>query len=396
MKQNKKFISQFATNLKDLKLRYLSHFLLVSQFILLRFSFLSLLLVTSISSPIISQAQEKKQAEGYEEQVKESSQQVKLLAPTQKPSATSPTTEDPKAQLPPNGFIPKDFAFLDKSHFHSAFLFLVDKSTRTLTIWKSNKNQVSLVKALPVDMGRKSGNKQKENDMKTPEGLYFFQDTYNQQQIDFNEYGERAYTLDYPNYYDRRDKKTGKGIWLHAIPDSKSLLRGSRGCLVIRNREIEALQDYITFKKTPIIIESKVQYISPVDHQEEENHFLNFLKNWKKSWQDKNISDYMNFYDNDFRSMKMKKNQWRKYKESLNEKYKYISITLSDPVVYSHSSNRAIVKFIQEYSSNGHADIGEKTLYLKKSSDGDYKIYGEEWAPLNRDLLAQSSDGIKI
>ena len=50
---------------------------------------------------------------------------------------------------------------------------------------------------------------------------------------------------------------------------------------------------------------------------------------------------------------------------------------LSKPTVLT-DRDRAVVRFLQEYTSDQHADFGEKVLFLKKEPNG-FKIVGEQW-----------------
>ncbi|MCB0386589.1 MAG: hypothetical protein KDD43_14450, partial [Bdellovibrionales bacterium] len=106
---------------------------------------------------------------------------------------------DPNPIAPPPGKYPATLVNLGETDAFSPYAFVVDKSTRTLTVWKYESGNLSQVAVYPSDMGRKPGDKTVLGDLKTPEGIYFFQSTYVGGQLDFNEYGSRAFTMDYPN-----------------------------------------------------------------------------------------------------------------------------------------------------------------------------------------------------
>ncbi|MCB0357180.1 MAG: L,D-transpeptidase family protein [Bdellovibrionales bacterium] len=316
-------------------------------------------------------------AEGYQEAKQESEQEQKVK---------NKMIPDPKAQLPPTGKIPQNIWSLGDGDYFSKYAFVADKSTRTLTIWQNEQQNFELVAAYPFDMGKQDGDKQILGDLKTPEGVYFFEGTYKQAQLDYNEYGIRAFTTNYPNFFDRLEKKTGSGIWLHAIPPSKSLKRGSRGCLVIRNEAIEKVIPFVDLDKTPIIVEDKINYTPQKILKENKQQFYSWLEQWKLSWEKKEIESYINYYHQDFTANKMNVQQWKDYKAGLNQKYNFINVTLYSPVVYNHK-NEIVVRFLQKYSSDNLNDFGEKTLYVKKI-DNTYKIIGEEWKPIANETLA--------
>ena len=171
---------------------------------------------------------------------------------------------DPVAQNPPPDKLPTALISLkSETGTFTPYAFLVDKHARTLSVWQSFEDSVKLVGAWPTDIGERDGDKLIQGDRRTPEGIYFFQTTMDGRKVDYSQYGARIFTLDYPNYFDRLEKKTGTGIWFHAIPETKSLLRGSRGCVVVRNEVIQDLSKFIDLKRTPMLIVNHVDYVEP-------------------------------------------------------------------------------------------------------------------------------------
>lgn len=294
---------------------------------------------------------------------------------------------DPDPVLPPKGKIPASLLRLGVGDYFSDYAFVVDKSLRTLTIWRKVDDKVQFVEAHAADLGRKPGDKSVLGDLKTPEGIYFFQDMYEGSNLNFSQYGSRAFTMDYPNLFDRLESKTGSGIWLHAVPETKTLRRGSRGCIVVRDHVIKTLSPYITLKKTPIIVLDKVTYLDAETHRSEEARLVKWIEGWRKDWESKNIDSYMKYYSDNFKSMKMDKNLWRRYKESINKKYEYITVRIQRPIIFRHN-DEYVVRFLQQYESDQLSDFGEKALYVKAEADGNFRILGEEWQKITNELLA--------
>ena len=288
---------------------------------------------------------------------------------------------DPIEQVPAEGTYPHALLSLtSESGAFSQYALLVDKSTRTLTVWRNENDKPKLVAAFPADIGRQGGDKAAEGDFKTPEGIYFFQTQMDGAKVDFSQYGVRIFTMDYPNYFDKLDKKTGSGIWLHAIPDSKSLLRGSRGCVVVRNKVIEQLTPYIELKKTPIVVINKVDYLSEGEWTAQRKVFAGWLEDWRKTWMGKDLEKYMAQYSEKFRGNGMNKTQWRAYKKTLGDAYSFIDVNLKDVQIFNHGS-KIVLRFLQDYKSDKKADYGAKILYAMKV-DGRYEIVGETWQPM--------------
>ncbi len=293
---------------------------------------------------------------------------------------------DPVAIMPPKDQVPLSLIQLGKGESFSRYAFVADKSTRTLSVWENVNGLPRFLEAHPMDIGKKAGNKTAENDHRTPEGVYYPQQILEGKELDYSNYGVRAFTLDYPNFFDRREKKTGYGIWLHAIPPTKSLSRGSRGCVVVRNEIITKLSQYMDLKKTPFIIDDKVEYADPAEFKKKKEQMLVWLKKWEEAWETKDIDNYIANYGDDFRALRMDKPTWKRFKEGLNKKYENISVSIYNPTVLS-KDDMYVVSFLQEYDSDKKKDFGIKTLFIKER-DSKLEIIGEQWRPTNSEVLA--------
>lgn len=355
---------------------------LLRFFVLTALVFSSLTFADEVSEPIDSEP-----TPVYDNSGKIVNPENQLADPDDKITEEAAPKADPVAVPPPAGKVPRAFAKMGLGEYFSRYAFLVDKKTRTLTVWENSTSGPVFVEAHPTDLGRRLGDKKVLGDKKTPEGIYFFQTTYSGANLDFNEYGAQAFTMDYPNLFDRRQNKTGSGIWLHAVPDTKSLYRGSRGCIVVRNNIITTLGRYIDLKKTPIVVQNEAEFVTPTQYFAEQKTMLQWLEKWRESWEAMDLEKYLAFYAEDFFSNRMNKEQWREYKAGLNKKYEFIRVQVAKPSVVFHE-DEAVVRFLQGYSSDKNRDFGEKILHLKKQPSGDYKIIAENWAPLSNSLIA--------
>jgi murein L,D-transpeptidase YafK len=278
--------------------------------------------------------------------------------------------------------VPKGLLRLGTGAYFSPYALVVDKKARMLTVWKQEGPKLLKALEFPSDMGKNSGDKAAAGDFKTPEGIYFLQKLLEGPTLPFDLYGVRAFTMDYPNVFDRRSGKHGSGIWLHAIPDKVSLERGSRGCVVVRNEAILELSKYITPEKTPIIVYDSVPYAQEDERQKSVREVEEWMTRWLTAWKSKKLDDYMTYYSKEFAGNKMNWDQWRKHKAGLNETYQNIEVELYNPVIYEHGEGW-VIRSLQAYRSDKHEDFGEKSLYLQ-SEDGQLKIIEESWAPVQQ------------
>ncbi len=270
--------------------------------------------------------------------------------------------------------------------YYPPYVLTVDKSRKKLSVWKTDKYPYQLLKEYDSDQGENAGAKMATGDKKTPEGIYFFNEQKDGHKVNFDLYGVRIFTMNYPNLFDKRAGKTGYGIWLHAVPDTVPLSRGSKGCVVIRNNDILEVSSNITLEKTPILVFNQLNMLSIKDHEKSTAAVESFVKSWQSAWETKDLATYMGHYGEDFYSLRMNKNKWQDYKKKLNSMYEKISVSFSDPVIYEVDGN-ILVRSLQHYSSDQHEDFGEKFLYIKRKLDGGFKIVAEEWMPVEKDIV---------
>lgn len=136
----------------------------------------------------------------------------------------------------------------------------VDKSLQRMFIFRyTDAEPPQPVKVLPVSTGKKKGDKVKEGDRRTPEGVYFFIQSHRDRRTTI--FGRRAYKMNYPDPFDNLDGRQGNGIYLHGTNRPLGS-RDTNGCVVMKNQDLEWLSTLVKLKETPIVIVAKVNWIS--------------------------------------------------------------------------------------------------------------------------------------
>ena len=134
-------------------------------------------------------------------------------------------------QKPPAGLVPAQFIQLPASTRHA---IAVDASRSRLYLFENGPKGLQLVADHYASVGRLGIEKSVEGDQRTPLGVYYITSRLEGRQLtDF--YGSGALLLNYPNEYDRRQGRTGSGIWLHGVP-SDSYARSPNstdGCVAL-------------------------------------------------------------------------------------------------------------------------------------------------------------------
>jgi murein L,D-transpeptidase YafK len=137
----------------------------------------------------------------------------------------------------------------------NTYSLIVSKNEGLLKLIKKEKETYKTIKEISVAIGLSEGDKVKEGDKKTPTGIYFSTRRIEREDIPSEEYGARAFILNYPNIIDEVFlNKGGSGIWLHGTDEKIIKKNLSRGCIVMSNKDIIFISNYIISNKTPIII----------------------------------------------------------------------------------------------------------------------------------------------
>lgn len=261
----------------------------------------------------------------------------------------------------------------------SDFAILVDKSAQKTFVYHK-KNLYVPVKTFPCSTGESEGKKSRQNDKKTPEGIYFFTRAYDTSEL-APIYGVKAFALDYPNQIDKKEGKGGYGIWFHGL--NKALKpKDTNGCVAMVNRDIEEMASYIRLHDTPAIISSRVDMVEPGRVEQEAREVERAIEAWRKAWEEKRIEEYMSFYSRQFTSGRKDRKEWREYKAHLTETYKDIRVEIAN-LRLLRNDGVVLAVFDQRYGSTSFDSVGEKRLFLTQNSS-EWKIIGEHFRPSDK------------
>jgi len=125
------------------------------------------------------------------------------------------------------------------------------------------QNDLKLLKEYGCATGENPGTKQISGDAKTPVGVYFITEVYEDQKITV--FGSRAFHLDYPNIFDTQAGHRGDGIFIHGT--NKQLFSNStNGCITLNNDDLDELAAYLTIEKIPVIVVETLPESFPNKH----------------------------------------------------------------------------------------------------------------------------------
>ncbi len=257
------------------------------------------------------------------------------------------------------------------------YIIVANKKSKKLDLFYADaKGNLQEIFTKDIITG-KSGEKKKEGDLITPLGTYKItmsfvpKDTF---------YGPIAFSISYPNTFDRLSGRDGHGIWIHGYPlDHEKRPPVTKGCMVLKNDQLLELNSTIDPKNSFVIIHE--DNLKPISKETIAN-ILSFIYRWKSAWQNNDIDSYLSFYSKDFKSydglnlssfsIKKRRIFSRKNKKSII--FKYISI-----LPYPNLKNSPIYKifFYEIYHTKYYNFKGNKELYIKVEND-KVKIFIEK------------------
>lgn len=265
---------------------------------------------------------------------------------------------------------------------HQPNAILVDKKTNTLILADYVGGKLVEKKRMRATLGKVKGDKEREGDLKTPEGIYGFDFLTTPPRL-APKFGVMAFHMNFPNLFDQIAGRSGTNIMLHATNEPDRLAReyDSEGCIVLKNEEISDLKPSIRVKLTPILIfdDLRPEYLNPGDDATLKDVF----QGWLKSWETKDISNYSSLYHSDFTAQGMDLPHWTQYKKGLAERYKSIEVVAKNIVMLKHPKY-SVIQFEQNYLSHlkngriGHKSRGTKMLYVGEEN-GKFKIISENF-----------------
>ncbi len=276
-------------------------------------------------------------------------------------------------------------------HGRSPYILLVDKSEHKLYLLKYENGNQKIEQVFDCKTGKNSGDKQERGDHKTPEGVYFFVQKYTRPEIinhvgkeNAFQYGELAFVSNFPNLIDQLKGKNGGGIWLHGTdePFDGTPSLDTRGCVVTSNETIKKLNNYIQLESTPLIVVEKVNTITREELETKRKEMLSLIENWRTSWAEKRIDDYIRFYSPLFKSQGLNREQWKNRKAELAKINGKIRLNLKDLMVLEQKDGM-VIQFIQDYSAdNNISNVGLKTLYMIQENN-NWEITAEQFRKMN-------------
>ncbi len=283
--------------------------------------------------------------------------------------------------IPQDGAVPDAILQLGAS---TRRLVLVDLPHARLYVLENDGGTLKLLRNHYASMGKKGWGKQFRGDQRTPVGLYYATGWIDDAELP-DLYGAGALPLNYPNFWDQLQQRSGHGIWLHGVPaatDSRAP-RSSEGCVTMANADLSALRPLIEQGETPILLSDAVNWVAPDQASALRDELLQQMDAWRIAWMDRDAAAYLSYYDEAFQSEGMSRKAWGEQKRRVNDAKDFILVEFEDLslIRYPGSDGLVLAEFKQRYRSDNFDSDTRKQMFWRRDGDGRWKILREQERP---------------
>jgi murein L,D-transpeptidase YafK len=271
------------------------------------------------------------------------------------------------------------------SHFwrvapDAAHAMALDIDRSRLYLFENRNGQLIRIADFYATIGKGGSGKAKEGDLRTPIGAYRMQVAIPKQKLsDF--YGAGAYPLDYPNDWDRRNNRSGSGIWLHGVASDTFARapRASEGCIVVSNPDLKIIERFIAPGQTPIIVAQSLEWIDRAKAQQHSQSVLTAFERWRGDMQSLDLPKYFQHYGEAFNADGIDLKSWEVQRRTLFSRTDWAKVEVSNlsAVQYPGTRDVALVTFDQSYRSSKFNSQLKKRQLWQLAADGRWKIIYE-------------------
>ncbi|MHC1791090.1 L,D-transpeptidase Cds6 family protein [Solidesulfovibrio sp.] len=252
----------------------------------------------------------------------------------------------------------------------------VDKKAQSFFLL-SRQSPVRVSAFIPCATGQALGDKFKEGDLKTPEGVYFIT-RRKAAGLNYELYGDLAFPLNFPNPADVVRRKTGHGIWIHGRGHA-IIPYETQGCVALNTPDLHRMDNELALGM-PVIIADELRLEGDAPRlKAEAREVVEATRAWAKAWQDRSEA-FFGFHDAEKFAISEGQpfSAFRSQKERLFKTLPWIQVTLSD-VRALPGPDYWVTYFVQVYRSPTLISQGVKRLYWQRGTDGRFRVIGMEY-----------------
>jgi hypothetical protein len=267
---------------------------------------------------------------------------------------------------------------------------LVEKQTQRFYIFRNSQETGRLEPVFETDCstGENPGPKEKEGDKKTPEGVYFLIDEYEEKYLT-PIYGARAFPTDYPNFLDLHRGKTGYAIWIHGT-DKVLKPRDTNGCIALENRDVAALSRYVTRHVTPVIIQETLAYAGALEVADRARTVRTFVDQWVQAHVFGTADQYLSFYAPGHQPDIRWWEAWETLRLPRHPGGEPVRIQTAGLGAYAHETTLVVVMEFALVLGDRRIGLGRRKLFVEDQGAFGLQIVGDLFQVLEKGIDASA------
>ncbi len=252
---------------------------------------------------------------------------------------------------------------------------VVEKQTQMIYVYAPDgANGVRVAFKAPCSTGEVDGPKKRAGDKKTPEGIYFLIDEYEDKYLS-PVYGAKAFPTDYPNFMDRRMGKNGSAIWIHGTDKTLRPME-SNGCVALKNSDITTLARYIDLHQTPLIVSQSRRPMDAMVRKRLAQELSEGLTSWARAVDQGSYHDFLSYYSDGFLPDVSFWEEWKNLRFSLVQMKMPPKIRLSNIGLYHHDGMYVALFDLSLTAGSAEQHLGRRQFFLVREG-GLLKIVGD-------------------
>ena len=260
-------------------------------------------------------------------------------------------------------------------------VLIAETKSSTLHYFGAGEDGMQKQGASYMSIGLKGVGKQRAWDRKTPLGIFFITGQLDTSKL-HEKYGPTAFPLDYPTIWDRLNRRSGDGIWIHGVtPDS-----GPRppfdtdGCIALPNDELLALEPRLEPLSTPVLITREIEWLRDEQLAAMRAELRGRLDAWSTSYAAGDLHRYLSLYADDFTYRGMNREQWNAFRTQSITGAPPRVVELDNVFLLADPEERGLylARFLQTITYDDRRVATVKRLYWRRTSDGELRIVAED------------------
>lgn len=232
-----------------------------------------------------------------------------------------------------------------------------------------------------MSIGLKGSGKQRAWDRKTPLGIYFITEQLDTSKL-HEKYGPTAFPVDYPNIWDRHNRRSGDGIWIHGVTPGggRRPERDTDGCIALPNDELLELEPRLEPLRTPVVITREIRWQSAGEIAAARAELRRGLDAWVASYAAGDVHRYLSLYADDFSYRGMDRDQWTAFRTRSIANAPPREVALEDVFLLADPEDDGLylARFRQTIAYDDRTIATVKRLYWRRAPDGELRIVAED------------------